>query len=83
MAMRSSVYSSVKQTFLLKLKLIYWPVCQCFATKKDRRLEKIITKGESKLETFLDTRTIIRMSRMFSTVLRLEYTPQIRKLLAL
>ena len=83
LALRTSVFSAIEQTFFQRLKLIYWPFCQCFASKKDRRLEKIIAKGESKLETYLDTRTIIRISRMFSTVLRLEYSPQVRKLLAL
>ena len=61
--------------------LTFWSICFCFASKRDRKLKKVIEAGESKIEKFLDTKTLIRYQRAFYSVLRLEYSKVAQKLL--
>ena len=70
-------------SFWTLLKLTYWPLFLCFADRRDKKVKKMVDKGEEKLTKALNARTLIRMEQAFATVLRLEYGKAARQMLQL
>ena len=83
LSFRNQLFKKLQIRPLLSLKLVYWPCCGCCSTRKERLLHDIIQKGSDKLDKALDIRSILNLQRVFSTLLRLEYSSTTRKLMYL
>mmetsp|Transcript_31996 Transcript_31996/g.37627 ORF Transcript_31996/g.37627 Transcript_31996/m.37627 type:complete len:166 (-) Transcript_31996:269-766(-) len=81
--MKRRIFKPIKLSLTQRLQLVYWSLFSCLAGRRTRNLEKVISKGEQKLEKALDLATIIKLSRLLTTHLRLEYSPRARKLLSM
>ena len=81
LSLRNQVFKKLQISPCLSLKLVYWPYCRCFSTRKERLFHDIVVLGSNKLDKALDVKSIFNLQRVISTLLRLEYTPSTRKLM--
>ena len=73
MPKRTKLFPVAKISMWLKLKLIYWPVCFCLASKQDKKIHKLVKTGEEKIEKSLNMHNLIKLERTVAGMLRLEY----------
>ena len=81
LSLRNKLFKKLQITPCLSLKLVYWPYCGCFTSRKERLLHDMVVLGSNKLDKALDVKSIFNLQRVFSTLLRLEYAPSTRKLM--
>ena len=63
------------------VKFFYWFLCKFCSKKKDRKLNKILSKSEKKVGKALDTRTLIKYQQTLASLKRLFLSNKSRKLL--
>ena len=81
--MRQKLFNSTKLSLWSIIRLAYWPICSCFASKQVKKEKSINDTGEAKLQKALNTRTLIKLERSFATMQRLEYGKSARQMLYL
>ena len=61
--------------------MIYYPISRFFAIKKNRRLQRLIDLGDSKITKAIDIQTILQQQSILKTLLRTKQSKTARTLL--
>ena len=80
---RNSIFSAINLGLMQRLLVIFYPFFRCLMKERERKIQRLMQHGDSKITRAIDIMTILRLKNTLKTLLRLEKSKSARGLLNL